>query len=123
MKLILMIGSGSFIGGICRYLLTLFIQNKFLSAFPFGTLSVNIIGCFLIGLVFGISEKGNISMDWRLFLATGVLGGFTTFSAFSLETINLIRNNQIFYALIYMGASVLLGLFATFIGLWICKII
>jgi CrcB protein len=87
MKIILAIGIGSFIGGILRYLLSLFIQNKFLSAFPFGTMSVNILGCFLIGLVFGLSDRGNISMEARLFLATGFLGGFTTFSAFSNETV------------------------------------
>ena len=68
MKIILAIGIGSFIGGILRYLLSLFIQNKFLSTFPFGTMSVNILGCFLIGLVFGLSERGNISMEVRLFL-------------------------------------------------------
>ena len=82
MKIILAIGTGSFIGGILRYLLSQFIQTKFVSTFPFGTLGVNIIGCFLIGLVFGLADRGNLTQEWRLFLATGLIGGFTTFSAF-----------------------------------------
>lgn len=121
MKLILVIGLGSFIGGISRYLLSLFIQNKFLSAYPFGTLSVNIIGCFLIGLVFGLSDRGNISMEWRLFLATGVLGGFTTFSAFSNETVGMLRDGQVWQSFTYILCSVCIGLLATFTGISIIK--
>jgi CrcB protein len=121
MKVILAIGAGSFIGGILRYLLSQLIQTKFLSAFPYGTFTVNIIGCFLIGLVFGLSERGNIPQEWRLFLATGLLGGFTTFSAFSNETITLLRDGQLWYASAYVATSVLLGLFVTFIGFTIIK--
>ena len=106
MKIILAIGIGSCIGGICRYLLSQFIQNKFLSSFPYGTLGVNIIGCFLIGIVFGLSERGNISVEWRLFLATGVLGGFTTFSAFSNETVGMLRDGQLWHAFAYIACSV-----------------
>jgi CrcB protein len=121
MKIILVIGIGSFIGGISRYLLTQFIQNKFLSTYPFGTLCVNIIGCLLIGVVFGLSERGNISMEWRLFLATGILGGFTTFSSFSNETVSLLRDGQYWFAFSYVGASVLIGLIATIIGISLIK--
>ena len=121
MKILVAIGAGSFIGGVFRYLLSLFIQTKHLSSFPFGTFSVNLLGCFLIGLVFGLSEKGNISPEWRLFLATGILGGFTTFSAFSLESINLMRSGQLNYAMAYIGASVLLGLLATFAGIYLIR--
>jgi len=117
MKIILAIGTGSFIGGISRYLLSQFVQSRFLSAFPFGTLSVNILGCFLIGIVFGISERGGMMQEWRLFLATGLLGGFTTFSAFSNETVGLLRNGQFYYAAIYILASVLIALAATFLGI------
>ena len=121
MKIILVIGVGSFIGGILRYLLSLFIQSKFLSAFPFGTLGVNIIGCFLIGIVFGLSERGNLGIDWRLFLATGVLGGFTTFSAFSNETVGLLRDGQFWHAFTYITCSVIIGLLATFTGISLIK--
>jgi fluoride exporter len=122
MKLVLAIGTGSFIGGISRYLLSQFIQSKFLSTFPFGTLSVNIIGCFLIGMVFGLSDRGDINQEWRLFLATGILGGFTTFSAFSNETVGMLRDGQHWHALGYVATSVVLGLIATFIGFAITKL-
>ncbi|MEP6950655.1 MAG: fluoride efflux transporter CrcB [Ginsengibacter sp.] len=123
MKIILAIGIGSFIGGICRYLLSQIIQNKFLSAFPYGTLGVNIIGCFLIGIVFGLSERGNMTMEWRLFLATGVLGGFTTFSAFSNETAGMLRDGQLWHAFTYIACSVVIGLIATFIGISLIKFV
>ena len=122
MKLILMIGIGGFIGATSRYLLSLFIQNKFLSTFPFGTFSVNIIGCFLIGVVYAISEKGNMGIEWRLFLATGILGGFTTFSSFSNETVSMLRDSQYSYVLLYVSGSVILGLLATFCGIFLIKL-
>ena len=114
---ILFIGIGSFIGGICRYLLSLLVQSRFALHFPLGTLIVNVIGCLLIGVVFGLAEKGMVTDEWRLFLATGILGGFTTFSAFSNETIGLLRTGQPGYALVYVTASVAIGLLATYIGL------
>ena len=116
MKLILAIGTGSFIGGIFRYLLSSLIQAKITTPFPLHTLAVNVIGCFFIGIVFGIFDKGQISQEWKLFLATGVLGGFTTFSAFSNETFILFREGQIAYAFLYIFASVLLGLLATYMA-------
>ncbi len=116
MKILLVIGTGSFIGGILRYLLSVLVQTKFLSSFPFGTLTVNITGCFLIGLVFGLTERGNIAPEWRLFLVTGLLGGFTTFSAFSLESVSLFRDGQFFYAAAYIFSSIIAGIIATFTG-------
>jgi len=80
------------------------------------TLIVNIIGCFFIGIVFGLFDKGQISNEWKLFFATGVLGGFTTFSAFSSETFVLFRDGYVSYALLYISASVLLGVLATYIA-------
>ncbi len=123
MKIILAIGTGSFIGGVLRYLISQFVQTKFLSTFPFGTLTVNIIGCFLIGLVFGLTDRGNLTQEWRLFLATGLIGGFTTFSAFSNETVGLLRDGQLWYASAYILSSVIIGLLATFIGITIIKLI
>src|SRR5579863_3447903 len=116
MRIALMIGAGGFIGSVCRYLLAQAVQGRFLSAFPFGTLTVNIVGCFVIGLIFAASDKGVLSAEWRLFLATGICGGFTTFSAFSIETVSLLRGGQMGYALSYVAASVLLGLSATFLA-------
>lgn len=122
MRLIFAIGTGSFIGGVCRYLLSQVIQNRFLSAFPLGTLGVNILGCFAIGLVLGLSDRGNLSQEWRLFLAAGICGGFTTFSAFSGETFGLLRDGQFWYALAYITASIVIGLIATFIGFSLIKL-
>lgn len=123
MKIILLIGIGSFIGGISRYLFSLFIQNKFLSTFPFGTLGVNIAACFLIGIVFGLSERGNFNMEWRLFLATGFLGGFSTFSSFSMETVGLLRDGQLWQAFTYIMSSLVICLLATFIGISLIKLL
>ena len=123
MKIIIAIGTGGFIGAVFRYLLSQLIQSKFLSAFPFGTLGVNIIGCFFIGLVYALSDRGNISPAWRLFLATGILGGFTTFSSFSNETVALLRDGQFWHALAYISLSLIIGLIATFIGISIIKFI
>lgn len=122
MRILLLIGTGSFIGGVLRYSLSQFIQTKFLSAFPFGTLGVNILGCFAIGLVFGLSERTNMSPEMRLFLATGICGGFTTFSAFSNETFSLMRDGQLLYASAYITSSVLFGLLATFLGYSLLKL-
>jgi CrcB protein len=121
MKIVLMIGLGSFIGGASRYLVTLAIQNKFLSTYPYGTFAVNIIGCFLIGVVYGLSERGNINVEWRLFLATGILGGFTTFSSFSNETVSMLRDAQYWQAFSYIATSIIIGLAATFGGISLIK--
>ncbi len=117
MKLLLAIGLGSFIGGVLRYLLSLVIQAKTMTVFPYGTLAVNVVGCLLIGIIFGIADKGSMSTEWKLFLATGLLGGFTTFSAFSLETFNMIRLGHHLYAGVYVASSIIIGLLATIVGL------
>ena len=121
MKIILLVGLGSFIGGIARYLVSFFIQNKFLSTFPYGTLAVNIIGCFLIGIIYGFSDRGSLNVEWRLFLATGIMGGFTTFSSFSNETVSMLRDAQYWQAFSYVGVSILIGLAATFAGISLIK--
>lgn len=121
MKIILAVGLGSFIGGIGRYLVTLFIQNKFLSTFPYGTLGVNIIGCFLIGAIYAISDRINMTAEWRIFLATGIMGGFTTFSTFSNDTVSMLRDAQYWAAFSYIALSIIIGLAATFIGISFIK--
>lgn len=118
MKHILFIGSGSFIGGISRYLLSQAVEVKFLSSFPAGTLVVNITGCFLIGVIYGISERVQISPEIRLFLTTGILGGFTTFSAFSNDTVSMINSGQILQASIYITVSVVIGILATMVAVF-----
>ncbi len=116
-----MIGIGGFIGTVLRYLLSLLVQNKFLSTFPYGTFIVNIIGCFLIGIIYALSDRGSIAVEWRLFIATGILGGFTTFSSFSNETVSMLRDSQYVYALLYISSTVIIGILATFVGIFLIK--
>ncbi len=123
LKTLLYIGTGSFIGGIARYLTARAVQNSIASAFPYGTMVVNILGCLLIGLIFGISERTNLINDeWRIFLTVGFCGGFTTFSTFANENMNLLRDGNFFHFALYTGLSVFLGLIAVFFGNALTKI-
>jgi CrcB protein len=123
-KTLLLIGTGGFLGSISRFLASRFIQNIFPSAFPFGTFLVNISGCFLIGLIYGFSEKSSlVSSEWKMFLAVGFCGGFTTFSTFANENLALLRDGEFLHFLMYTGLSVILGITATFIGVIITKIL
>ncbi len=123
-RLALIIGTGGFIGSVSRFLVSRFVQTNILSAFPFGTFIVNITGCLLIGIFYGLSEKGNImSSEWRMFLTVGFCGGFTTFSTFANENLLLLRDKEFLYFLIYTGASIFIGLTATYLGNILTKII
>jgi fluoride exporter len=121
-KVLLFIGSGSFIGGVARFLTSRYIQNTVISAFPFGTFAVNMLGCFLIGLFYGMSERGNIlSMETRMFLTVGFCGGFTTFSTFSGENVAMLRDGNILLVALYTSGSVFIGILATYLGSAIIK--
>ena len=122
MKLVFIVGIGSFIGGILRYLLSTAIQGKVTGDFPYGTLTVNLVGCFVIGCLFGLAEKWQLGIEWRLLLVTGLLGGFTTFSAFSVETFHLIRIGQAWMAVSYVLCSVVIGVCLTALGAWLFKV-
>jgi len=114
---VLLVGAGGFVGTIARYLLSGFVQEKSGGAFPFGTLTVNVLGCLVVGVVAELAEsKGLLSADARLFAVVGVLGGFTTFSAFGHETVSLLRERTGTAALVYVLASVVLGLGAVWLG-------
>ncbi len=123
LKILLLIGSGGFAGSVLRYMLSQVIQNKFLSSFPYGTMSVNIIGSLFIGVVYGLAAKGNLSPEARLFLATGILGGFTTFSAFTMDALNLLQEGLWLESVSYVLVSVVLGVVAAFMGIFIIKLI
>jgi len=124
LRLILIIGTGSFIGGVSRFLASRLIQNYAVSAFPFGTFVVNVLGCFLIGFFYGLSERGNIlTAEWRMFLTVGFCGGFTTFSTFTNENVVLLREGDFFYFALYTSLSVFIGLLATYLGNLITKIL
>ena len=122
-KTLLLIGSGGFLGSVSRFLVSRFMQNNFPSAFPFGTFFVNITGCFLIGFIYGISERSSlITSGWKMFLAVGFCGGFTTFSTFTNENLALLRDGDFFHFLLYTSLSVFFGITATFLGVLITKI-
>jgi CrcB protein len=121
-KILLYIGLGGFLGSTSRYLVHKWIHSLFSGSFPLGTMTVNIVGCFLIGIIFGLSTKGTIqSNEWKLFLTTGFCGGFTTFSAFSIENIHLIKGGQYLSAFSYSGISLVAGLAATLLGILLFK--
>lgn len=113
---IFLVGAGGFIGSILRYLVGGYFQG-FAKSFPLGTLVVNVIGCFAIGLLAQIGEsRGLFSDESRAIIFIGILGGFTTFSAFGNETFNLMRNDQMMNAIINIGANIILGLLAVWFG-------
>lgn len=115
MKELLLVGFGGAIGSIARYLSSSFVNSTLNnSQFPYGTLLVNVLGCFLIGL---LSKSDLLNQEQRLLLCTGFLGGFTTFSAFGLETMNLIRDGHLLLAIGNVVLSVSLGLLAIFTAL------
>lgn len=118
LKQVLLVGLGGGIGSIARFLCQKYIYEWHPHAFPFGTLIVNVAGCFIIGLIFGLGEKSQVlSAEWRLLLATGFCGGFTTFSTFAAENIGLLKNGQFWWFALYTAGSVVLGILATWIGM------
>lgn len=123
MSQLLCVGVGGFLGSIARYLLGSWAQRIANNHwFPFGTLSVNSLGCLLIGLLAGYFSTGKLdSENWRLFLITGVLGGFTTFSAFSFETLYLFRSMHQMGALLNILLNVTVSLLAVTAGYCLSK--
>jgi len=121
-KNFLIVGLGGAAGSMLRYGVQKFFQVQAAATFPTGTLLVNISGCFLIGILWGIVSR---SLTWneemKLLLMTGFCGGFTTFSAFTLEGVGLLKENRTVLFIIYLTASVAGGLLATFIGIRIAK--
>ncbi len=116
---LLLVGLGGFLGSIARYLLGEWILHQTAEArFPWSTFTVNLIGCMAIGVLSGVAERFEmISPTARLFLFTGVLGAFTTFSAFGLETVYLLRRNELWIAAAYTAGSVVVGLLFLWLGL------
>ncbi len=117
---LIVVAGGGAIGSALRYLVGVWAMRLFGPGFPFGTLAVNIIGCFVMGcLVMVLGEK--TGTRYAPFLMTGILGGFTTFSAFSLDAVRLYEGGQVGLAALYVGASVGFGLMALVAGMALVK--
>ena len=124
MKQFLLVCCGGFLGTGARYALDGFISHRFGETFPFGTLTVNLLGCFVIGVVFvltGPDSRVLVSADVRQFLTIGILGGFTTFSSFTVQTLTLLREGDIQAAIANVGLSVVVGLLAVWVGETVAK--
>ncbi|MEQ1405731.1 fluoride efflux transporter CrcB [Neorhizobium sp. Rsf11] len=118
MNNILLVALGGAIGSVCRYLVGIWALRQFGAAFPWGTLTVNVVGSFAIGFMAElIMRRFDMSTDLRLFIITGILGGFTTFSAFSLDVISLLERGATVAGAAYLVASVAISLGAVFGGL------
>ncbi len=113
-KNFLLVGIGAGIGGMIRYLMSLVFKSQ---SFPFNTLLINVLGSLLIGILFSITEKQTQSSEQiKLFFATGICGGFTTFSAFSLENMQLLKSGNYIAATSYITLSILFCIAAVFAG-------
>lgn len=110
---VLLVGAGGALGSMARYAGYLVYRG---TSFPVVTFSINIIGSLVIGMVMGWCLKHENSGSWKLFLATGICGGFTTFSAFSFENLSLLQNGKVLLSMLYIVSSVVLGIAAAWLG-------
>ncbi len=122
MKQVLFVGMGGAAGSILRYLTNVFTAKYYSASFPLATFIVNIGGCFLAGLIFGlITQETTEAQYLKFLLITGFCGGFTTFSAFALENVRLMNSGSATVAVMYTIASIVAGLLAVWIGLAITR--
>lgn len=123
LRTLLLIGMGGFLGSVSRFLVGQGLHRIFDTVFPIGTMTVNIVGSFIIGVVYSLAERDNlINPEMRMFLAVGFCGGFTTFSSFAFDQLNLLKDNGFLYLSLYMAGSVFLGLLAVYFGTIIHKL-
>jgi fluoride exporter len=115
--LLIFVGLAGSLGALTRYMLGRYIAERVSSQFPLGTLVINVTGAFVIGLLFTFTGRDFISVPLQTVLATGFLGGYTTFSTMSWESVQLVRGGSTPLGLLYLGGSVLLGLLAAVLGM------
>ena len=124
LRTILIVGTGGFIGSVMRFLVQVFIERGMASTFPWGTFIANIAGSFIIGIVFALAEKGNLmSAEWRIFLAVGICGGFTTFSSFAYNNLMLLKENAFGQLFWNVGGSLFFSILAVYLGIILVRAI
>ena len=122
LKSMIIVGIGSFIGGSLRYVTSTMMKNVCGQDFPWGTLTVNLLGCLVFGLIFALSSKyATTSSPWYLLFTTGICGGFTTFSTFANESMQMLQSGNIGGFIGYVSTSVIGGIALIGLGYWIIK--
>ena len=117
MKEILIVGLGGFAGSISRYILQNAVVNRFITIFPIGTFAINLFGSLAIGLIFGLAERYDwMTQEWRLFLAIGFCGSFTTFSTFAFDNLQLIKDGHYAQLFWYTSLSLVLRVALVWLG-------
>ena len=114
---LLLVALGGALGSVGRYLVSRWMTGTF----PWGTLTVNLLGCLLIGLLTGLVAKGSLSPEMKLLLVTGFCGGFTTFSTFANESFSMMKAGDVLMMALYIGSSVAIGILAVYVGLQIAR--
>ena len=123
MNKLLWIAVGGVVGTLCRYMFSTWVDQRSQSTFPYGTLAVNLVGCFIAGLLFPIFERAAIPPEMRLAVFTGFLGGFTTFSAYGLQTFILVDGGLMSLAAVNIVVSNLAGLAMVWLGIGAARMI
>jgi fluoride exporter len=121
---LLLIGLAGFIGTLSRYWMSGVVARRYGETFPMGTLAVNLVGCFLVGLLFyTLEERFLVNQTARTVVLIGFLGGFTTFSSFGMQTFTLVRDGEVGFAILNVAASNLIGLLLVWAGYTLAKIL
>jgi CrcB protein len=122
MEKYLLIGLGAFLGANARYMMQTWTAARWGTSFPLGTLLINVIGSFALGFFLtAATQRAAISTNWRLFIAVGLLGGYTTFSSFTYETLALLQGDRWLAPMLYLGGNVVVGLLAAFAGILLAR--
>jgi len=120
---ITLVGLAGLAGTLCRYWLSGAVVRRYGEEFPWGTLAVNVAGCFVVGLLYQLlQERGQASETARAAVFVGLLGGFTTFSSYGLQTFTLLREGRVGFAALNVVASNLLGLLMVYAGYWLARL-